>query len=313
MKAVKGTGFLARALRNFKKEWRLHALILLPVIWLLVFAYYPMYGAQIAFKKYTARQGIWGSPWVGLAQFEKFFSNYQFENVIWNSLRISLYSLLAGFPIPILLALMINVAPSKSFRKAVQLVTYAPYFISTIILVGMLNQFLSDTTGLYGQFARLFGVSNPPTILANAKSFDHVYVWSGIWQTAGYGSIVYIAALTNVDPSLYEAASIDGANRYQKIVHIDLPSILPTAAILLILNCGSIMNVGFEKIYLMQNSVNNAVSEVISTYVYKQGVGAGYPDYSYSTAVGLFNSIISLALVAGANAASRRLGSGSLW
>ncbi len=304
---------IIKYVKRFRKEWRLHVFMLLPLIWILVFAYYPMLGAQIAFKKFVASQGIWGSSWVGFANFEKFFSNYQFKNLIWNSFRISIYSLIAGFPIPIILALMINAAPGRIFRKTVQMVTYAPYFISTIILVGMLLQFLSNTMGLYGQFARLFGVQNPPSILANVKSFDHIYVWSGVWQTAGYGSIIYIAALSSIDPTLYEAASIDGASRFQRIIHIDIPSILPTAAIILILNCGSIMNVGFEKIFLMQNNINNSVSEVISTYVYKTGIGAGFPDYSYSTAVGLFNSLVSLVMVVGANAAAKQLGSSSLW
>lgn len=304
---------LKRLARNFRSEWQLHVLILIPLIHLLIFCYYPMYGAQIAFKKYSAAQGIWGSEWVGLYQFQKFFSSYQFKPVIWNSLRISLYSLIAGFPVPILLALMINACPSRRFRKTVQMVTYAPYFISTIVLVGMLNQFLSNTVGLYASIAKALGVQSVPNLLATASTFDHIYVWSGVWQTAGYNAIIYIAALTGIDPTLYEAASIDGAGRFQKILHIDIPGILPTAAILLILNSGSLLNVGFEKIFLMQNSVNNSVSEVISTYVYKQGIGAGFPDYSYSTAVGLFNSVISFALVVFTNTCSRKLGGSSMW
>ncbi len=306
-------GFFSRLAGSFKREWRLHVLMLIPLIQLIVFFYYPMYGAQIAFRKYMPAKGIWGSEWVGLMQFQKFFNSFQFRQVIWNSLRLSLYSLLAGFPFPILLALMINVCPSRRFRKTVQMVTYAPYFISTIVLVAILNQFLSNTTGLYANIARAFGATTIPNLQATISTFDHIYVWSGVWQTAGYNAIIYIAALTSIDPTLYEAASIDGAGRFQKIFHIDLPGILPTAAIMLILSSGSLLNVGFEKIYLMQNSVNNAVSEVISTYVYKQGIGAGFPDYSYSTAVGLFNSVISFILIVITNAASKRLSGSSMW
>lgn len=299
--------------RAWRKDWRLHAMIALPLIWLIIFCYVPMYGAQIAFKRYLPASGIWGSPWVGLDNFRRFFSNFQFERVIWNSLRISVYSLVAGFPVPILLALMINTAPNAKFRKTVQMVTYAPYFISTVVMVGMILQFLSTTVGIYSQLSALLGIKNPVNLLAKPQYFDHIYVWSGVWQGAGYGAIVYIASLAGVDPSLYEAATIDGASRFQRMVYIDLPSILPTAAIMLILNMGSLMNVGFEKIYLMQNNLNGAVSEVISTYVYKVGIGAGLPDYSYSTAVGLFNSVISCVLVVSANAVARKLGSTSLW
>lgn len=306
-------GFGARCLRALKRDWRLHALIALPVIWLMVFCYAPMVGAQIAFRKFQGNLGIWGSPWVGLDNFTKFFASPHFKQVIWNSLRISVYSLVAGFPASIALALMINAVGRARFKKTVQLITYAPYFISTVVMVGMVIQFLSPTVGLYGQITKLFGISNPTNLLAKSQYFDHIYVISGIWQGAGYGAIIYIATLSGVDPSLYEAATIDGATKLHKIRYIDLPSVLPTAMILLIMNMGSILNVGFEKIYLLQNPINKAVSEVISTYVYKVGIGAGFPDYSYSTAVGLFNSVISCALVLTANALSRRVGQSSLW
>ncbi len=306
-------GFLSRAAKHFRREWQLHLLMLLPLIQLIIFHYYPMYGAQIAFRKYSAVKGIWGSEWAGAAQFRKFFSNYMFRQVLWNSLRLSLYSLIAGFPIPIMLALQINACPSDRFKKLVQMVTYAPYFISIIVLIAILNQFLSNTVGIYANIARMFGAKDIPSILASVNSFDHIYVWSGVWQSAGYNAIIYIAALSAIDPTLYEAASIDGASRFQKVWHIDIPGILPTAAILLILNSGSLLNVGFEKIYLMQNSVNNSVSEVISTYVYKQGIGAGFPDYSYSTAVGLFNSVISFVLIVLTNTVSKKLGGSSMW
>lgn len=309
----RGGGLARRMRRALKRDWRLHVMIALPVIWLIIFCYVPMYGVQIAFRKYLPAAGIWGSPWVGMDDFQRFFNNYQFEQIIWNSLRISVYSLLAGFPMPILLALMINSAPNRRFQKAVQLITYAPYFISTVVMVGMILQFLSTTVGIYSQICRMLGIQNPVNLLAKPQYFDHIYVWSGIWQGTGYGAIVYIAALAGVDPSLYEAATIDGASRLQRVIYIDLPSILPTAVILLILNMGSVLNVGFEKIFLMQNDLNKAVSEVISTYVYKTGLGAGVPDYSYSTAVGLFNSVISCVLVVATNMLSRKLGSTSLW
>ncbi len=303
----------ARWLRALKRDWRLHVLIALPVVWLIVFCYAPMVGAQIAFRKFQGNLGIWGSPWVGFANFTKFFASPYFRQVIWNSLRISVYALVAGFPASIILALMINAVSGTGFKKTVQMVTYAPYFISTVVMVGMVIQFLSPTVGLYGQLSGLLGINNPTNLLAKSQYFDHIYVISGIWQGAGYGAIIYIATLSGVDPSLYEAATIDGATKLQKIRHIDLPSILPTAMILLIMNMGSILNVGFEKIFLLQNPMNKAVSEVISTYVYKVGIGAGFPDYSYSTAVGLFNSVISCALVLTANALSRRVGQSSLW
>ena len=302
-----------RFLGKLKQDWQLHAMILLPLIWLVIFAYIPMAGVQIAFRRYEISLGMWQSEWIGLANFERFFTNIHSVRVIWNTLRISVYTLVAGFPVPIILALLINSIPFRKLSKTVQMVTYAPHFISTVVMVSLLIQFLHPHFGIYGQIARFFGVENPTNLLARAAYFDHVFVWSGIWQSAGFGAIIYIAALAGVDPTMYEAATIDGATKLQKIRYIDIPSIMPTAVILLILNMGSIMNVGFERIFLMQNPLNTGVSEVISTFVYKIGIGAGFPDYSLATAVGLFNSVISCFLVVTANYIARRMGDNSLW
>ena len=230
-----------------------------------------------------------------------------------NTLRISAYSLIAGFPMPIILALSINVVKNKLFKKSVQMITYAPYFISTVVMVGIMLQLLSTHDyGVINNLLSLFGIG-PIPFMTDADLFDHVYVWSGVWQGMGGNSIIYIAALSSVDQELYEAATIDGASVFQKILHIDLPSILPTIAITLILSSGSLLNVGFEKIMLMQNASNIAVSEVISTYVYKLSFGTGLPNYSYSTAIGLFNSVISFIILIIVNYISRYVSKVSLW
>ena len=302
-----------RVLHKLKTDWQLHAMILLPLIWLIIFCFVPMTGVQIAFRNFQASQGIWNSPWVGLDNFEKFFTNPHAVRVIWNSLRISVYMLLASFPVPIILALLINALPSRRFSKTVQLVTYAPHFISTVVMVSILIQFMNPTFGIYGQIMRFFGDPNPVNLLARPQYFDNIFVASGIWQSAGFGAIIYIATLSAVDPTMYEAADIDGATKFQKIWYIDIPNLIPTAVILFILNMGTILNVGFERIFLMQNDLNVGVSEVISTFVYKTGIAAGFPDFSFATAVGLFNSAISFVLVVSANAVARRLGDHSLW
>ncbi len=270
-----------------------------------------MYGAQIAFKDYRAVDGIVGSRWVGLANYTKFFNNYLFERVIKNTLGLSLYSLIAGFPIPIILALLINGVSNRYYKKTIQMVTYAPYFISTVVLVGMMIQFLSPY-GVYGNIVRLFGLK-AENLISRPENFKSIYVWSGIWQTAGWNSIVYIAALTGIDPTLYEAATIDGASKLKRIIYIDLPGILPTAVILLIINTGYIMDVGFEKVFLLQNNLNLSASEVITTYVYKIGLSSGSPDYSYSTAVGLFNSVVNFSLILIVNKIARKLSNTSIW
>jgi len=247
---------------------------------------------------------------VGLEHLLRFFGSYHFWSLIRNTLGISLYQLAAGFPAPILFALMLNEVRRDKFKRFAQTVTYAPHFISTVVLVGLLMVFLSPTTGLVNQLVTLLG-GTPVDFLARPQWFKTLYVLSGIWQQTGWSTIIYLAVLSAVDPGLYEAARIDGASKLQKIVHIDIPSILPTAIILLILNSGQIMNVGFEKVYLMQNPLNMISSDVISTYVYR--VGLLNAEYSFGTAVGLFNSVVNLVLLVGVNQIARRLGQASLW
>jgi len=298
------------AWRRIRRHWQLYLVLLLPLIYLAIFRYWPMYGVQIAFRDFTPVEGITGSPWIGLVHFERFFNSYQFWDLLRNTLGISVYSLLAGFPIPIILAIAINEARRYYFKKAVQMVTYAPHFISTVVMVGIILQFLDPRIGLINKaIAELGGA--PANFIARPDLFQSIYVWSGVWQGMGYASIIYIAALSSIDPQLEEAAIIDGASRLQKILYIDLPGIMPTAIILLILNVGQIMNVGFEKIYLMQNPLNLTTSEVISTYVYK--VGLLRAQYSFAAAVGLFNSVIDLVLLVTVNQIARKIGDTSLW
>ena len=301
--------------RKMKMDWEIYAFLLIPLVYIIIFKYIPMAGIQIAFKKYNPVKGIWGSPWVGLYHFRKFFKSYYCERVIVNTLRISIYALVAGFPIPIIFALMLNAMPGRKFKKTVQTVTYMPHFISTVVLVGMIQQLFSPSVGLYYYaYKFLGGESMPKDLLASPNSFLHLYVWSGIWQSFGWSSIIYMAALAGISQDLHEAAEIDGATRFQRILHVDFPGILPTATIMLILRFGNIMGVGYEKIYLMQNTMNLRVSEVISTYVYKIGLGSGgNSDYSLSTAVGLFNSVVNLIMITLCNQVTRRLSETSLW
>jgi putative aldouronate transport system permease protein len=273
-----------------------------------------MVGVIIAFKKFSPVYGIFDSPWVGLKNFTKFFNSHWFERTVTNTMSLSFYTLLAGFPIPIILALSLNVLRKDKFKRFVQTVTYMPHFISVVVLVGMLSQLFNPIIGLYGNISRIFTGETPRDILGLANVFPHMYVWSGIWQQMGWNSIIYIAALSAVDPELHEAAEIDGASRFKRVRHIDLPTILPTITILLILQAGRIMNVGFQKVFLMQNSLNLKTSEVISTYVYRIGLGSGgNSDFSYAAAIGLFNSFINLLLIITVNWISRKLSETSLW
>lgn len=297
-------------LKSLKRHWQLYLLVLPPVLYLLIFKYMPMAGVQIAFKNYSVVQGIWGSPWVGLKHFETFFNSPNFWLLLKNTIGISLYTLIAGFPIPILLALALNELRTGYFKKTVQMVTYAPHFISTVVMVSIIILMLSPHVGIVDRLFTFLGMTMT-NFMGIPEYFKSIYVWSGVWQGMGYSSIIYIAALAGVDPSLYEAARMDGASRLKKIWHIDIPSLIPVTVILLILNLGSIMGVGFEKIYLMQNPLNTSASEVISTYVYKVGlIGA---NFSFSSAVGLFNSIINLILLVLVNAVSRKVSKNSLW
>lgn len=287
------------------RAWQLYAMLLLPIIYLLVFCYYPMLGIQIAFKQFVPKFGIWGSKWVGFSQFSKFVNSYQFWPIVRNTLVLSLYNILAMVPIPIVLALSLNAARGKFGKKMVQLGTYMPNFISTVVMVGILKQLLHPQFGVAGNIAALFGakISDP---FASAAAFPHLYVWSNVWQKAGWSSIIYLAALAAVDPEQHEAAIVDGASRFQRVLYIDFPVIVPTMVTMLILNMGQVMSIGFERIFLMQTDLNLAASEVISTYVYKVGL-TGLPDFSYSTAINLFNSIINLVLIITANKIGKKV------
>lgn len=297
-------------LRRMKRCWQLYVLVLPAVLCIIVFAYAPMYGVQIAFKDYKVNLGIMGSEWVGLKYFKQFFGLPNFDSLMINTLKISIYSLLWGFPMPIILALMLNQLKSQRYKSVVQTVTYAPYFISTVVLVSMLSIFLTPSSGFVNKLIEMMG-GKAITFMGDPKWFRTVYVASGVWQGAGWGAIVYLAALGGVDPSLYEAAMVDGASKMQRVIHIDLPCILPTIMIMFILNMGSLLNVGYEKSYLMQNSLNITVSEIISTYTYKIGLLNG--KFSFSAAVGLFNSVINFVLVISANTLSDKLTANSLW
>lgn len=293
-----------------RKNWDLYVLIVPVIVYYIMFHYVPMYGVQIAFKNFIASKGITDSPWVGFKHFERFFNSYYFERLILNTLEIGLYELIVGFPIPILLALMINEVRSKYFRKTVQTVTYAPHFLSTVVLVGMLFIFLDPQSGFINMLIRMFG-GEPVSFLTEPAWFKTLYVFSGVWQQMGWSSIIYLAALTAIDPQLHEAARVDGASRWQRIWHINLPGIMPTITILLILNMGSLLSVGFEKVYLMQNSLNMAASDVIATHVYRKGIVDG--QYSYSAAVGLFNNVINFMLLIVVNRVARKMNDTSLW
>lgn len=299
-------------LKLCQKRWQLLVFMLIPFTFLIVFSYLPMPGIQIAFRKYTMKGGIWNSPWVGLANFEKFFNTYYFERVMRNTLMLSFYSLLAGFPLPVIVALMLNAMEQKKLRKSVQTLIYMPHFISTVVMVGIIFQFFNVRIGIYGTIGKAILGTLPPDILANAEAFPHLYVWSGVWKSLGWNTVIYTAALAAVDQELHEAAQIDGASRLQRIIHIDFPGILPTTTILLIMNSGNILSIGFEKIYLMQNNTNLIYSEVISTYSYKVGLSGSF-DFSYSTAIGLFNSIVNFLMLLLVNRIAKKVGSTSLF
>lgn len=297
-------------LKAFRRHWQFYLLIIPPVLYFIIFKYIPMVNSVIAFKDYNVVAGIWGSEWAGLKYFKLFFDNPNFWPLVKNTLILSLYTLAVGFPIPILLALMLNEIRQGVFKRSVQMVTYAPYFISTVVIVSMLTLILSPRLGIVNDLLGVFGIDSI-NFLGEQSMFRSVYVWSDVWQHTGYNAIIYIAALAGVNPELYEAAKVDGASRLQKIIHIDLPSIMPVMVIILILNVGNVMAIGFEKVYLLQNPLNLATSEIIATYVYK--VGLLNANFSFATAVGLFNSVINLILLVSVNAFARRISNNSLW
>lgn len=298
------------------KTWRrlyssraLYMLMLPSIIILILFTYVPMYGVVIAFKDFTPAEGIMGSPWAGLKYFKQYFSSYQFWPTIKNTLILSFYSLLVTFPLPVALALMCNQMRVGKFKKIFQVSTYLPHFISTVVMCGMIILFLSPSSGVIAKLLSYVGVTMP-NIMGQPKAFSSIYVWTEVWQHIGWDSILYIAALAAVDPSLYEAATVDGASKWQKMLNIDIPMLLPTATVMFILRAGSIMSVGFEKVYLLQNNLNMTTSEIISTYVYKMGLVSN--QYSLSSAIGLFNNVINLFLLLLVNYISKKLNDTSL-
>jgi len=294
----------------FREKWQLYLLMTPAIVLIIVFAYVPMYGIQIAFKDFIFSKGILGSKFVGMYHFSRFFHNPNFRRVIVNTLGISLYSMALGFPMPILLAIMINETRNQKFKKTVQMITYAPYFISQVAMCGMVLLFLKKDNGVINAIIEAFG-GERSDLISNPRLFWHIYVLSGVWQYTGWNSIIYIAALSSVSPNIVEAAIIDGASRFKKIIHIDIPTILPTIVILLILNVGQLLGVGSEKVLLLQNSLNLERSETISTYIYRQGIVGS--KYDYATAVGLFNSVINAFLLLIANRVAKQLGETSLW
>lgn len=296
-------------LKSVRRNWQLYLFLLPAFIFFAIFHYVPMYGIQIAFKDFYATLGIGGSPWVGFDHFERFFNSYYFWRLLKNTILLSLYQLLL-FPLPILFALMLNELRNGAFKKWAQTLTYAPHFISVVVVVGMLVAFLDPITGIVNLMIEKLGGEAIP-FLTSPDWFRHVYVWSGEWQSLGWSTIIYLAALAGVNPELHEAAKVDGATRFQRIVHINIPSIMPTVVILFILNIGKFMSVSFEKVLLMQNSLNSETSDIIQTFVYQTGLLEG--QYSFAAAIGLFDSLINITLLVLINYLARRISDNSLW
>lgn len=313
-----GGGFIMRKrwskkaiLKSLKKNWLVYVFWLPAVIYIAVLCYAPMYGVQIAFRNYRIADGFFGSEWVGLKWFRKFFDSPRFWLILKNTLTVSLYSLVVGFPIPIFLALVMNNIKNVKYKKFAQTITYMPHFISTVVLVGMMHVMFSPRSGVVNTILSWIGLSGNYFFMGEPKYYIHMYVWSGIWQDMGWSSIIYMAALAGTDQSLHEAARIDGANKWQRMWNIDLPGIMPIICIMLIMQFGNIMSVGYEKVYLMQNALNSRQSEVISTYVYK--IGLLKREYSYSTAIGLFNSVINFGMVVTMNKVIKKISGNGLW
>jgi putative aldouronate transport system permease protein len=299
-----------RLFKRMLARYDLYLMLLLPLAWYIIFQYVPIYGVQIAFKNYVVAKGILGSEWVGLKHFERYFSSYYFWRLIWNTVSISLYTLLVGFPIPIALALLVNEVKNATFKKWLQNVTYIPHFISIVVIVGMLQVFLAPSYGLVNQLLVAIG-EEPISFLLVPEWFKTLFVTSGVWQNMGWNSIIFIAALAGIDPALYEAAMLDGASRFRRIISISIPGIMPTIVIMFILSIGHIMDVGFEKVLLMQNDLNLSSSEVIATFIFKEGIQKG--EFSYTAAIGLFNSLINFSLLVIVNTVARRKSEASLW
>ncbi len=296
--------------KRITKNWQLYFFLLPACAYYLIFHYMPMYGVQIAFKNYTVVKGIWGSDWIGFDHFLRFFNSYYFKDLILNTLGISFYMLAVAFPIPIVLALGFNELKNGAFKKLVQTVTYAPHFISMVVMTGIILTFLHPQTGMVNQIITWLGMDSI-SFISRPEWFKTIYVFSDVWQNAGWGTIIYLAALSGVDPQLHEAAVMDGATRLQRLRHINVPAILPAMIILLIMNVGNMMAIGFEKIYLLQNPLNMSASDVISTYVYRSGLQQA--QYSFSSAVGLFNAVINCILLIIVNFIAKRTSETSLW
>ena len=296
-------------LTYMKRNWWLYLFVLPTIVWYIIFHYVPMGGIVIAFKRYTGVQTIWESRWVGMKWFKSFFNSHYFVPIIRNTLTLSLYGL-ATFPLPIIFALIINEMKHKRVKQLVQTITYAPHFISVVVLVSMISLFFTTQNGFVNNVIEFFG-GEPYDFLTSSKAFPHLYVWSEVWQSLGWNCIIYVAVLSSVDPALHEAAEIDGASRMQRILHINIPSIMPTIAIMLIMKLGHIMSVGADKVLLMRNDLNVDTAEVINTFVYNRGLLNG--DYSYAAAVGLFVNVINLVMLLSVNKASKKLTETSLF
>ena len=296
--------FLNKIKKIIRRDWQLYLLCIPALIYVFIFCYGPMYGVQIAFRDYTAKGGITGSNWVGLKHFARFVGGPNFVKLLKNTITLGVYNLLAGFPIPIFVALLMNQCRSMKFRKVVQTVLYAPHFISMVVLVGMIELIFSPSSGVVNHALNAMGMESV-YFMGRSDLFQDMYVWSGIWQNTGWGTIIYMAALTSINPELYEAAKVDGATKYNMIWYIDIPSIKPTVITLLIMNLGKFMSTGFQKAFLMQNALNAEVSEIIATYVYKVGLQGA--QFSYSTAISLFDTVINIILILTANKISKKV------
>lgn len=296
--------------RRARQSWQLYLMLLVPIIFLAIFVYMPMAGVQIAFRQFNPVDGIWGSPWVGFQHFIAFFQSYQFWNVISNTLILHIAGLIVGFPLPIILAVMLSHIARRWFANGVQMITYAPYFISVVALVGIIFLAVDPSFGYVSKIWEFFG-QQPPDFISDPAWFRPMYILSGVWQSTGFAAVIYLAALSGIDPNLHEAARVDGASLLRRIWHIDIPGIMPVISITLLLNLASILSVGYEKVLLFQRPSNYSVSEVIDTYVYKIGFTSQVPQYSYAAAVGVFQSVVGLILLITTNWIVRRTSKGN--
>jgi len=305
MRREKEKNLLLRTKKYWTRNWQLWVMLFPAMLYILIFCYVPMYGIQLAFREYNFSAGFTGGEWVGLKYFRQYFESALFGTTLRNTFVISFWSIVIGFPAPIILAMIINQLKNKKWKKVVQTTVYIPYFISVVVLVSMINILFKSDSGVVGNFLKMLGlVAQDTNILGKESAFVPLYVLTGVWQSMGWNSIIYIAALSSVDSQLYDACKIDGANRWQTMIHIDFPAIVPTIVILLIMNMGNILNVGFDKVYLMQNSLNLGVSQVISTYVYSVGVKSS--QFSFGAAVGLFNTVVNFVFLVITNWISKR-------